>query len=84
MPALAQRWEGMCWMNPPSGKTMGQWIAKAHESAQQGAPVVCLVPVRTDTQWWQRSMTADVEVRFVPGRLTFGGAQHLAPFPNWW
>jgi hypothetical protein len=57
-------------------------MRKAYESAQAGATVVCLVPVRSDTKWWQRYITADVEVRFVPGRLTFGGAANPAPFPN--
>ncbi len=50
----------------------GPWMAKASESAQACATVVCLLPVRTDTRWWQRYITADVEVRFVPGRLTHG------------
>jgi phage N-6-adenine-methyltransferase len=79
---LAQPWEGVCWMNPPYGATIGAWVAKASESALQGATVVCLLPVRTDTKWWQRYCVPPVEVRFVPGRLTFGGAANPAPFPN--
>jgi phage N-6-adenine-methyltransferase len=79
---LTQLWEGVCWMNPPYGKTIGQWVAKAAESAQHGAVVVCLLPVRTDTKWWQRYCLPPTEVRFVPGRLTFGGASNPAPFPN--
>lgn len=79
---LGQPWEGVCWCNPPYGKTIGLWVAKAYESAQQGATVVCLVPVRTDTKWWQRYCLPPAEVRFVPGRLTFGGAANPAPFPN--
>ena len=79
---LSQRWEGVCWLNPPYGKTIGLWIHKASESALAGATVVCLVPARTDTRWWQTYVTSAVEVRFVPGRLRFGGAAHCAPFPN--
>ncbi len=79
---LMQAWEGVCWLNPPYGKAIGQWIAKAAQSAQAGATVVCLVPVRTDTKWWQGYVTPGAEVRFVPGRLTFGGAANPAPFPN--
>jgi phage N-6-adenine-methyltransferase len=79
---LAQFWDGVCWMNPPYGKTIGMWVAKAYESALQGATVVCLLPVRTDTKWWQQYCMSPVEVRFVPGRLTFGGAANPAPFPN--
>jgi phage N-6-adenine-methyltransferase len=79
---LSQVWEGICWMNPPYGKTIGFWVAKAHESAQTGATVVCLLPVRSDTRWWQRYCLPPAEVRFVPGRLTFSGASNPAPFPN--
>lgn len=79
---LTQPWTGVCWMNPPYGKTIGEWVAKAHTSAREGAIVVCLLPVRTDTRWWQRYCVLPAEVRFVPGRLTFGGASNPAPFPN--
>src|SRR5215831_3479347 len=34
---LAQPWEGVCWMNPPYGRTVECWMRKAYESAQQGA-----------------------------------------------
>jgi|RhiMetdeSRZDD1v2_1073273.scaffolds.fasta_scaffold548373_1 phage N-6-adenine-methyltransferase len=79
---LTQRWEGVCWCNPPYGKAIGDWVKKAAVSAQAGATVVCLLPVRTDTKWWQRYCIPPAEVRFVPGRLTFGGASNPAPFPN--
>ena len=46
-----QKWEGVCWMNPPYGRTIGQWMKKAYESSLEGATVVCLVPSRTDTKW---------------------------------
>jgi len=78
---LAQRWEGVCWLNPPYGKTIGDWIRKAYESSQSGATVVCLVPARTDTRWWHQ-YASQGEIRFVPRRLTFGGAANPAPFPN--
>jgi DNA N-6-adenine-methyltransferase (Dam) len=42
---LEQPWEGVCWMNPPYGRPLGDWMRKAYESALQGgATVVCLVP----------------------------------------
>ncbi len=77
---LAQPWAGVCWMNPPYGPTIGAWMKKAYESAQQGAVVVCLVPSRTDTKWWHEYVQHG-EVRFLSGRLTFGGAKNSAP-PN--
>lgn len=81
---LEQRWEGVCWMNPPYGRVIGDWVKKAHDSAQQGATVVCLIPARTDTAYWHDyAMKAD-EIRLVRGRLHFDGDSdkgHNAPFP---
>src|SRR5215831_17843290 len=34
---LSQSWVGVCWCNPPYGKTLPIWIAKAWTSAQAGA-----------------------------------------------
>lgn len=79
---LAQEWTGTCWMNPPYGRTIGTWIAKAYEAARAGATVVCLIPSRTDTKWWHDYIQNAFEVRYLPGRLKFGGAKHAAPFPS--
>jgi len=68
-------------MNPPYGREIIRWMKKAHESAQDGATVVCLVPARTDTKWWHE-YAAPHEVRFIRGRLKFGDAKNSAPFPS--
>jgi len=79
---LRQRWSGVCWMNPPYGREIGTWMAKAWWAAEKGeATVVCLVPARTDTAWWH-DYAMKGEIRFVRGRLKFGGAQFNAPFPS--
>lgn len=78
---LKQEWQGVCWMNPPYGKTIGKWMQKAYESAQQGATVVCLVPARTDAAWWH-DWAMKGEIRFLRGRLKFGGGKDSAPFPS--
>jgi phage N-6-adenine-methyltransferase len=78
---LAQSWTGICWLNPPYGPTIGQWLAKANESVKRGATVVALVPARTDTRWWHE-LVAQHEIEFLPGRLRFGNAKHSAPFPS--
>ncbi len=78
---LTQEWEGVCWMNPPYGRGIGMWLKKAYESSQKGATVVCLVPSRTDTQWWH-DYCMKGEVRFIKGRLKFGGHNNAAPFPS--
>lgn len=81
MDGLAQDWRGKCWMNPPYGRAIGDWIKKAYESAMNGATVVCLIPARTDTRWWHEYCMKG-EIRFIKGRLKFGGAKTNAPFPS--
>lgn len=78
---LAQEWRGRCWMNPPYGRGIGAWMAKAWSSAAAGALVVCLVPARTDTAWWH-DYAIKGEVEFLRGRLKFGGHKNSAPFPS--
>lgn len=76
---LKQKWEGVCWMNPPYGRNIGEWMKKALESE---ATVVCLVPARTDTKWWHDYAMKASEIRFVKGRLKFGDSKNSAPFPS--
>ena len=82
---LEQSWAGeTCWMNPPYGRAIGEWMRKAYKEAQSGATVVCLVPARTDTAWWWDTamMVWPHGIRFVRGRLKFGGSRDNAPFPS--
>jgi phage N-6-adenine-methyltransferase len=78
---LLQDWTGSCWMNPPYGRGIGEWIKKAHDSAVRGATVVCLLPARTDTRWWH-DYCVKGEITFIRGRLKFGDATNPAPFPS--
>ena len=71
-------------MNPPYGREIGVWLKKAYESATRadnGATVVCVLPARTDASWWH-DYVMKAEVRFIRGRLTFGGSKNSAPFPT--
>lgn len=70
------------WMNPPYGRTIGKWVEKAHTESLKGLTVVCLVPSRTDTKWWHEFVLPHAEVRFIKGRLKFGGSKNSAPFPS--
>ena len=79
---LKQDWTGSCWMNPPYGRQIGAWIKKAYDSALKGATIVCLVPARTDTKWFQDYCLKSNDVRFIRGRLKFGNAKNSAPFPS--
>lgn len=79
--SLMQEWRGVCWLNPPYGREIGQWIKKAYESSRAGATIVCLLPARTDTRWFH-NYCVHGEITFLKGRLKFGQAQHNAPFPS--
>lgn len=81
--ALLQTWEGVCWMNPPYGRVIGKWTAKAFYSVYrlEAKRVVCLLPARVDTNWWW-SHCIQGEIRILKGRLKFGGAKNSAPFPS--
>ncbi len=90
--AFARDWAvdaggGAIWMNPPYGRVIGNWMRRAAEASDSGATVVCLVPARTDTVWFQdtalaRQAIGRAEIRFVRGRLKFGCAKNGAPFPS--
>jgi DNA N-6-adenine-methyltransferase Dam len=68
--------------DPPYGRQIGLWLAKAREAALAGATVVALIPARTDTKWWHGIVTAASEIRYLPGRLRSAGSKHSAPFPS--
>lgn len=76
---LKQDWKGVCWCNPPYGREIGKWVQKA---ATSKATVVMLLPARTDTKWFHDYIYKKAEIRFIRGRLKFGGAQNSAPFPS--
>jgi len=79
---LLQPWNGTCWMNPPYGREISLWMAKALQSSRrEGTTVVCLVPARTDTKWWHE-YAMQGEIRFIKGRLKFGNSKNSAPFPS--
>jgi len=78
---LTQVWQGVCWMNPPYGREIIHWMHKAYTESQHGNTVVCLVPARTDTNWWH-TYAMKGEIRFIKGRLKFGGHRNSAPFPS--
>ena len=67
--------------NPPYGREIGKWVEKC---AKHAGIAVMLIPARTDTKWchawiYRRN---NAEIRFLPGRLHFGGSKNSAPFPS--
>lgn len=79
MDGLSQKWGGTVWCNPPYGRQIGNWVKKAAESS---ATVVMLLPARTDTKWFHDYILGQAEIRFIKGRLKFGGQKNAAPFPS--
>jgi site-specific DNA-methyltransferase (adenine-specific) len=80
---LRQPWAPRrCWMNPPYGRDIIRWVRKAYEESQKGALVVGLLPASTDTMWWHEWVQDKAELRFVRGRIKFGGMAFTAPHPH--
>ena len=78
---LKQSWEGKrVFMNPPYGRQIGKWVEKGATGG--AAVVVCLLPARTDTRWFHDHIYQKAEIRFIKGRLKFGGQTNSAPFPS--
>jgi site-specific DNA-methyltransferase (adenine-specific) len=81
---LKHPWKGTVWCNPPYGRGIGQWVRRALFASVSGSTVVMLLPARTDTKWFHDYIYKrnNVEIRFIGGRLKFGGSKNSAPFPS--
>jgi phage N-6-adenine-methyltransferase len=80
-----------CWCNPPYSRGLqGKFIAQAAGQRKRDILTVMLLPARTDTKSFhafiwdaeKHKPREGVEVRFIKGRLKFGGAVNSAPFPS--
>lgn len=77
------------WLNPPYS-LQDKFLAKVVEEVAKGLTVVCLLPSRTGTRRWHKYIwdkekhqpRPGVEVRFLSGRLKFGGSTNSAPFDS--
>ena len=69
---LALPWRGKVFLNPPYGRTLRQWIAKAQAevTARRAALVVALVPARTETLWWHHHIAGAADAFMLRGRLS--------------
>jgi len=81
---LKQSWaRERCYMNPPYGRDIADWVEKANLETQMDCPiVVALLPVRADTRWFHEHILYNAEIRFIKGRLKFGGFKHGAAFAS--
>lgn len=82
---LQQNWQGYTvFCNPPYGRKIYNWVKKcSEESKKENTTVVMLIPARTDTRYFHDFIYNKAkDIRFVKGRLKFGGAKNNAPFPS--
>lgn len=81
---LKQSWGGeRTFVNPPYGRELPKWVRKAYmEHLKPNTVVVMLIPARTDTSYFHRYIYNHAEIRFIKGRLKFGGSKNGAPFPS--
>lgn len=89
--ALVQDWKNAgkgktMFLNPPYSRHLRDWIEKAWLTSQDyPAPIVVLIPARTDTSYWHDFIFGKAHIDFLRGRLKFehdGVAGDSAPFPS--
>ncbi len=81
--ALVQSWDNeIVFCNPPYGSGLKHWVKKASEA--RGGVVVLFIPARPDTTYFHDYIynKPGVEIRFLRGRIKFGGQVNSAPFPS--
>lgn len=82
---LIQDWGGAkVFCNPPYGRKIIDWVRKCYEESKKpDTTVVMLIPARTDTRYFHDYIYHKAkEIRFIRGRLKFGGSKNAAPFPS--
>ena len=76
-------WKGRVFCNPPYSD-IGGFIRRGlfHLANHDAELLVFLLPARTDMAWFHDYALGRAEIRFIRGRLKFGGATNSAPFPS--
>lgn len=77
---LLNPWTGRrVFCNPPYGPEIPKFL----ECWKDAEVAVYLIPARTDTKWFHEiCLPYAREIRFIKGRLKFGGSANSAPFPS--
>ncbi len=79
---LQKSWAGLVFCNPPYGRRLAAWVAHCATQAARGAVVIALIPARPDTGTWHTHIARQAAVLMLRGRLRFGTAGNVAPFPS--
>lgn len=86
---VAEWGRGPVFLNPPYSRCY-EFVSKAAEQRVRGTTTVLLIPARTDTRFFHQYIydpgahrfREGMTVRFMKGRLKFGGGANSAPFPS--
>lgn len=78
---LNRPWISPVFCNPPYSE-ISAWLKYGYLQSLEGKIVVFLIPSRTDTKYWHDYVMKAEEIRFIKGRLKFGGSKSSAPFPS--
>jgi phage N-6-adenine-methyltransferase len=81
---LSAPWRGVVFVNPPYGRGLARWVAKARREVElkHAKTVVVLLPARPDTAYWHEHVAGRAVVYFLRGRLRFSDGEQSAPFPS--
>ena len=82
---LKSPWKGKVWLNPPYGRGLNDWMAKANQELESGRveSIVALLPSRTDTRWFHdHILSLGHEIHFLKGRIAYGNGGSRAPFAS--
>lgn len=82
---LAISWGKRCYINPPYGKGIRDWLEKAIKEIKEGNTntAVFLLPANTDVKWFHEIVLPNArEIRFIKGRLKFSEHNNTAPFAS--
>lgn len=82
---LSRTWTGRVYINPPYGKSIRSWLEKALNEINLKNCELCvfLLPAYTDVKWFHEIVLPNAkEIRFIKGRLKFGGHKEGAPFAS--
>jgi len=75
-------WGTSNFVNPPYSNWQ-KWVKKGFKEYKKGKLVVFLLASRTDTKVFHEIILPFAsEIRFIKGRLKFGGSKYGAPFPS--
>lgn len=82
---LIHDWSGeVAFVNPPySRDLLPKFIEKCwYEWHYHNVTSVMLIPAKTETVAFHKYIIGNAEIRFIKGRLKFGGCENNAPFPS--